>query len=420
MSEHRGEPERYLQLLSSGQELLFADALALTRHLQRQGHQVLLAGALNRVQHEQVSIANARWASLTVPPYPEASHRRFFTPPPPAAVQLARLLQDFPPDVIHCHGVPALALATAALRRRGAIHRARLICSLADLSLYQPTRLLRRLLSGCEALITTAQTEQEALERLDPKLAESSRLIHSVAQIRGITSDFDLARKRRSVGVRSETAVVGVLSPARRGMGLETVIEAAEIITGDFPNVEFLFVGDGPDSEELMLLAHERRIGGAVIFRGDRADLPEIIASLNVLVIPREVPGAVARALQALALQIPVLADDTPALRQVLGAVDPDGFVPRDDPRALAQALARRLEILPPPEQADYGDIGINLSVGQMLVSTSGFDLDSVGLEAQWRGDESEMQQAVRKAEAHFSARAMVTKVAEVYREVDG
>lgn len=402
-----------LQLLGSNSDSAFHDSLVLTRHCFRQERLTLVAGPLNRVQQEQVALTGARWVNLALADYPGNERRGIFAKPHAAVVQVRRLLGSFGARLVHCHGVAALSVAAQALS-----YRTPLVASLGDLSGRQPSRDLRQLLRRPQALVVTAESERAALHEIDGRLGASACLVHSAADPRGISADFDLARKRRSLGVRSETAVIGVLSPAVRGLGLETVIDAAATITRDFPNVEFLFVGDGPDQDHLVMRAHELCISGATVFRGDRADIPEIIASLNALVIPRETPGAVAHALQALMLHIPVVSVRTPALCDVLEPVDPRAFVPCDDAVALARALAVRLEILPPPNQDGYAEYGLNLNLKDMLVSTAGFDLDEVGLEAQWRGDESEMEQAVRQAQARYSSRAMADALESIYQSL--
>jgi glycosyltransferase involved in cell wall biosynthesis len=155
-------------------------------------------------------------------------------------------------------------------------------------------------------------------------------------------------------------------------------------------------------------------IGGAVVFRGTRADITEIIAALNLLIIPREVSGSVGYALQAVALEVPVIAVRTPALAAVLEPVDSEAFVPPDDATALAATLSRRLEILPPPNDDAYAEFG-GFSRGDMLVSGMGFDLDGIGLEAEWRGDESDRRLAVRRAQERFSIGAVARGTFAIY-----
>ena len=397
------EPLRLLQLLGPDEALMYPAALAVGRRCLRQGGHAVIAGPLLRHQQEQIHLIEARWVNLPLKPYADESAVAA------ERTQVARLVRDFRPDVVHAYGL-------AALRAAGTV--APLVVTLSDLVQHRPQGWgrwrLRRLLGRCSALIVSSASDHEALARVDRSLAGRAMLLPPAAEVRPVTADFDLARKRLTLGLRSETAAVGVISPAVSGLGLETVLEAAVAITRDFPNVEFLFVGDGPDQEKLMLAAHHMGIGGAVVFRGTRADVPEIIASLNSLIIPREVSGSVGYALQAVAMEVPVLAVRTPALVEVLGRVDPEAFVPPDDATALAQVLSRRLEILPPPDDDAYAEFG-GFTSGEMLVSNLGFDLDGIGLEAQWRGDESERRLAVRRAQERFSISAVARETFAVY-----
>lgn len=398
-----------MQLVGPEQGSAFEHILALARYSHRQGHSVTVAGPLTRLQQEQVAQSGARWVNLPLQIAAGKAGRA------QSARQLRRLLQGEPVDLVHCYGLAAAAIAVAATRLRRA--RPRLVVTLDDASRQRLTRggrwSMSRLLARFAAIIVPAESERAALMRISRRLGSRAHMLHFSASVRSVTGDFDLARKRRTLGLRAETAVIGVISPTVQGLGLEAFITAAARINDTFPNVEFLIVGDGPDQQELVLQAHRERSGGAIVFRGARSDIAEIIASLNILVIPREVPGSILYALQALTQEIPVVAVRTPALEEIIAPVDPEAFVPEDDVEALVAALAKQLEILPPPELEDFSEQGF--SYRDMLVSGAGFDLDQVGLEASWRGDESQMQRAVRTAQERYSPRRTVEAVAALY-----
>lgn len=409
------ESLRLLQLLGPGETLMYPAALALGRRCLRRGGQALIAGPLLRYQQEQIHFLDVRWVNLPLRAYGDD-----------AAVdtergQVARLVQDFQPHLIHAYGLPALrALDLAAGLRAPAVPVVATLSDLVRQEVHGWERMrLRRALGRCRAVTVSSESDLAALAQLDRRLAKRATLLPPAAEVRPVTADFDLDRKRLTLGLRSETAVVGVISPAEAGLGLESLLDAAVTITRDFPNVEFLFVGEGRDQEALALAAHAKGIGGAVVFRGDRADISEIVAALNVLVIPREVSGSIGYALQALALEVPVLAVRTPALASVLEPVDPEAFVPPDDAAALAALLSRRLEILPPPNDDAYDEFG-GFTVGELLVQGTGYDLDGIGLEAEWRGDESQRKLAIRRAQERFSVAALTREMFGVYEQVLG
>lgn len=398
--------KRLLQVLSPDETLTYPAAVALAQECQRRGGEALLAGPLLRHQQEQIAWQKSRWANLPLRPFEETATIRA------EQMQLRRLISDFQPDVIHVYGLSALRAVAPS------VGKTLFLCTLSDVSRHViqngERRRLQRMLSRCQQIFVSSESDHRFLEALGGRLAERAQLLHPPVEIKAISSHFNLDRKRRALGLNAEAAVIGVISPAATGLGLETVLQAAVQITQQFANVEFLLVGDGPERERLALMAHKFGIGGAVVFRGQRADIAEIIASLNVLVIPAEVAGSINYALQALALDIPVVAVPTEALVRVIEPIDPQAFVPPDDVEALVKILSERLEILPPPED-DWQDEEIGLSLSDMLVSSLGFDLDSIGLEPQWRGDASERQLAIQRIQEHFSVRAFVGAVVKAY-----
>lgn len=403
---------RLMQLIGPDQAAAFGDILTLARYFSRQGHTLTVAGPLSRLQQEQVTGTGARWVNLPIAAFGQVEGRA------QSAQQLRRLLQAEAVELLHCYGLGAATTAVAATRF--ARSRPKLLVTLDDLSRLRPTRgerwRLGRLLGRFAGVVVASDSERAALAQISLRLACRARALPYSAGVRTITADFDLARKRRTLGLRAETAVIGVISPAVRGLGLEAFIRAAGRLNETFPNVEFLIVGDGPDQQELILQAHNQGSGGAIVFRRARTDIAEIIATLNVLVLPREVPGSILYALQALTQEIPVVAVRSPALEEIIAPVDPEAFVPEDDVEALVRAISKQLEILPPPELDDFSEQGF--SYRDMVVSGAGFDLDQMGLEASWRGDESQMQQAVRAAQDKYTPRRTLQAVASLYEQV--
>ncbi|MHB8997575.1 MAG: glycosyltransferase [Armatimonadota bacterium] len=402
-------PLNLLQLVGPDQNAAYGDILTLSRHHHRAGDKITVAGALSRLQQEQIMLTGAAWVNLPLAPFSDAAARA------ENARQVRRLLRARPLDIAHCYGLSAAAIAAAATRFLRP--RPRLIVTLDDLSAHRLSTRERwsvaRMLDRFSTIIVPAESELTALAAISRRLAGRARLLHFSANLHSVTGEFDLARKRRSLGLRAETAVIGVITPAVRGLGLETFITAAGRINQTFPNIEFLIVGDGPDQPELMLQAHAQGSGGAIVFRGARADVAEVVASLNILVIPRETPGCLVHALHALSQEIPVISVCTPALQEIIAPVDPEAFVPPDDVESLVQAISQRLEILPPPELEQFSES--DFSYRQMIVSGAGFDLDQVGLEARWRGDQSDMQKAVNEAQDKYSPGRTLRAIGELY-----
>jgi len=171
--------------------------------------------------------------------------------------------------------------------------------------------------------------------------------------------------------------------------GMETFLRAAEQVNEEMPNIEFVIVGDGPLRAQYEEFAHRLRLGGSALFLGRRADLPEVLATFNIAVVTTEAGGGTQTALQALSLDLPVVAQDTGGLREILSQVEGLPLVTPGDPGALATAIMDALEIVPEARPGEWhGTVsatGIGLSMQDMLVSTESFNLDRPGLEAEDR-----------------------------------
>jgi L-malate glycosyltransferase len=96
---------------------------------------------------------------------------------------------------------------------------------------------------------------------------------------------------RRRLGVPDETPLVGVVSRLTRLKGLEPFLEASAIVRSRMPGVRFLVVGETSPMDrqylgELQQYAARCGVADDVIFTGLRTDVPAVLASLTVSVMP--------------------------------------------------------------------------------------------------------------------------------------
>lgn len=151
---------------------------------------------------------------------------------------------------------------------------------------------------------------------------------------------------RRELGLPSGL-LIGAITAVVGYEGLDDLIRSLTHLPSD---ATVLIVGDGTARPELERLAKSLGYSDRVIFAGRQA--PDIIwkwyGALDIFVVPRK-NTAVARTvtpikpLIALALGVPVVTSDLPALREVTGNIA--SYAVAEDPESLAEASLAALDI---------------------------------------------------------------------------
>jgi L-malate glycosyltransferase len=109
-----------------------------------------------------------------------------------------------------------------------------------------------------------------------------------------------------------------------------------------FREIEILLVGDGPLRPEFEKEAADLGVDGQVRFLGDRRDIPAILASSDVSVVPSASESLSNVVLESMAAGVPVVATAVGGNVE-LGAEGRAVLVPLNDEKALADGLAQLL-----------------------------------------------------------------------------
>jgi L-malate glycosyltransferase len=118
-------------------------------------------------------------------------------------------------------------------------------------------------------------------------------------------------------------------------------LKAAAKLSQKFPAVEFLLVGDGPLRPGLEQMAAELGIKGRVIFAGERHDIPEMLASLDVSVLISSSESLSNVILESMAAGVPVVATDVGGNPELVKHGETGLLVPSGDEEKLVEALAQ-------------------------------------------------------------------------------
>lgn len=153
---------------------------------------------------------------------------------------------------------------------------------------------------------------------------------------------YDSPKLRRKFGLSRDHKYFGTITSVVEYEGLDAAVRALQFLPG---HLRLLVVGEGSSLPDLKRLADSLGVQDRVQFVGKQPsqDIWEWYACLDVFVVPRkdrEVTRTVTpiKPLIALALGVPVVASDLPALQEVTGGFA--RFVPPEDPMSLATAVS--------------------------------------------------------------------------------
>ena len=122
--------------------------------------------------------------------------------------------------------------------------------------------------------------------------------------------------------------------------GVEYLVRAVPEIAAAFPSVEAVLVGDGPEREPLQRLSARLGVVDRIRFLGARpnAEMPGILSSATLAVIPSLMEATSVAALEAMACELPVAASRVGGLPQIVDESVGTLFEPAD-PADLARKL---------------------------------------------------------------------------------
>jgi glycosyltransferase involved in cell wall biosynthesis len=149
---------------------------------------------------------------------------------------------------------------------------------------------------------------------------------------------------RKDFLISEEEFLVGAAGRLVYEKGFEFLIRSVQKVLKTFPKTKFLLVGDGPLKMKLESLARELGIMEYCIFSGFRDDIPEILSSLDLFVLPSILEGHPIVILEAMAMAKPIVASDINGVREQIENGRTGVLVPRGDPQALAEAINQMLK----------------------------------------------------------------------------
>jgi glycosyltransferase involved in cell wall biosynthesis/protein-tyrosine-phosphatase len=248
-------------------------------------------------------------------------------------------------DLVHTHRCKDTVLGTIAAKLAGVAHVVRTVHGLRE-----PLTGWNRLKYAVYETLDTAMLRWFA----DRVIAVSDRMAgtliatgHQASRVTTIHNGIDLSKAvpgrsrddlRREWNVDDAAVVIGTagrLSPVK---GQDVFLRAARLILDRQPGARFVIAGDGPLEHDLKALASQLDLDRACRFLGARDDITDVMAAMDVFVLPSLSEGLPMAVLEAMALSRPVVASNVGGLPEVIEHRRSGLLVAPSDVDALAAA----------------------------------------------------------------------------------
>jgi glycosyltransferase involved in cell wall biosynthesis len=240
-------------------------------------------------------------------------------------------------QLVHTHHLGQLLYAGLAARLVGAkvVHTEHEFYSLGN----RRSQILLRILSTMADVVTAVCDPVAAFLRDQVGIPA-----HKIMTIRNgidISSFHGATPIDRAVwGWSNKDVVVGCVARLEPEKGIAFLLEAFRLVLMHQPNAKLLIAGDGGEQEQLRSTAKCLGLDGSVQFLGIRRDVPEVLATCDVIALPSLQEGLPMALLEAMAAGKAVVATKVGTIPEVIRDGRSGVLVPPANAASLAESLS--------------------------------------------------------------------------------
>ncbi|QTA79109.1 Glycosyltransferase [Desulfonema limicola] len=144
-------------------------------------------------------------------------------------------------------------------------------------------------------------------------------------------------RIRRQLGINEQDIVIGSVGRLMPVKNYTLLIKAFAMAA--IPDTKLMLVGDGPEKESLISLIKELNLQDKVILTGHRSDVENMLNAMDIFVLPSISEGISLALLEAMSLNLPVIATNVGGNPEIIGNNEYGILVKSQDITALSEAM---------------------------------------------------------------------------------
>jgi glycosyltransferase involved in cell wall biosynthesis len=244
---------------------------------------------------------------------------------PSGILQIRDLIRKVKPDLVHAHLSAATLSGSFAARFAGTP----VIATVHGMN-------SRWTYSFANRLITVSEAAKKHLVRQGISASKISVAYNGIAAPASDTSKR--AEMRTNLGIQPDALVLGSISRADYGKGIQDAVAAVAMVARRHPNVHYVFAGEGECLENLKLQAKTLALGDRAQFLGYRTDVFDVLSAMDLLLFPSLKEAMGISIIEAMAMGLPVIGTEAGGIPEVIDEAS-GMLVPPNNAPALAEAI---------------------------------------------------------------------------------
>lgn len=149
---------------------------------------------------------------------------------------------------------------------------------------------------------------------------------------------------RAQLGISDRTKVLGMVARLSPQKAHNDLLRAYATVTVEYPDTVLLLVGDGPLRKNLKRQVRELKLNRQIIFLGDRSDIGDLLAAMDLFVHPSLFEGMPNAVMEAMAAGLPVIASAADGVQDLIVDGESGWLVEPGNPTELARKIIFALD----------------------------------------------------------------------------
>lgn len=193
----------------------------------------------------------------------------------------------------------------------------------------------------CDAIVSVSDEARKFymdISRIPPKNFLTIYNGIDLGHFESLDSRQERIKIRRELGIPNDAKVLVTVAVLRELKGIQFMIRALPSVISSHPDVFYLIVGDGTHRGALEQEVDKAGVRNRVIFAGQRADIPGLLAAGDIFVLPTLTEALPTVLAEAMAARLPIIASAVGGVPEMVADGENGILLPAGDSETLAAA----------------------------------------------------------------------------------